>query len=166
MPSSPQSSWHRGTSSFSALALLPCVLACVHVSVRSIVGLLSRVQPTHPTVSAFTVLARSVAFCPSPQGFRPHSFVAPFQCPLSTQVTPSLSPECTLMLQRIIRVKQLKRVTTIFEIGMQTFYGIIVHAHGRGGGLTRARFKREITTCSHTKEIITLVPKRVYSIKK
>ena len=34
-----------------------------------------------------------------------------------------------------------------------------------GGGLARARFKREITTCSNTKEIITLVPKRVYSIK-
>ena len=70
------------------------------------------------------------------------------------------------MLQRIIRVKQLKRVTTVFEIGMLTFYGI-VHAHGPGGGwgLARARFKREITTCSNTKEIITLVPKRVYSIK-
>ena len=116
MPPSSQCSRHRGTSSFSALALLPCVLACVHVSVRSIVSLPSRVQPTHPTVSAFAVLARSVAFCPSPQGFRPHSFVA-----LSTQVTHSLSPECTLMLQRIIRVKQWKRVTTVFEIGMLTF---------------------------------------------
>ena len=139
MPSSPQSSWHRGTSSFSALALLPCVLACVHVhvSVRSIVGLLSRVQPTHPTVSAFTVLARSVAFCPSPQGFRPHSFVAlsaPFQCPLSTQVTHSLSPECTLMLQRIIRVKQLKRVTTVFEIGMLTFLRNYSPCARTGGG--------------------------------
>ena len=57
-----QCSWHRGTqSSSSALALLPSVFACVHVSVRSIVGLLSRVQPTHPTVSAFAMLARSVA---------------------------------------------------------------------------------------------------------
>ena len=37
---------------------------------------------------------------------------------------------------------------------------------GGGGGLATARFKREITTCSNTKEIITLVPKRVYSIKK
>ncbi len=76
-----QCSWHRGTqSSSSALALLPCVFAGVHVSVRSIVGLLSRVQPTHPTVSAFAMLARSVAFCPSPQGFRPHSFLCSAVC--------------------------------------------------------------------------------------
>ena len=63
-----QCSWHRGTQSSSALALLPSVFACVHVSVRSIVGLLSRVQPTHPTVSAFAVLARSVAFSPFSTG--------------------------------------------------------------------------------------------------
>ena len=76
-----QRSWDRGTqSSSSALALLPSVFACVHVSVRSIVGLLSRVQPTHPTVSAFAVLARSVAFSPSPQGFRPHSFLCSAVC--------------------------------------------------------------------------------------
>ena len=68
------------------------------------------------------------------------------------------------MLQRIIRVKQLKRVTTVFEIGMLTF--LRNSSCARTGGLARARFKREITTCSNTKEIITLVPKRVYSIKK
>ena len=69
--SSYQCSWHRGTSSF-ALALLPCVLACVHVSLVS-------------------VLARSVAFSPSPQKFRPLSFLCSVVCAvpmsLSTQVT-------------------------------------------------------------------------------
>ncbi len=70
------------------------------------------------------------------------------------------------MLQRIKRVKQLKRVTTVFEIGMLTFLRNSPRARTGGGGLARARFKREITTCSNTKEIITLVPKRVYSIKK
>ncbi len=65
------------------------------------------------------------------------------------------------MLQRIIRVKQWKRVTTVFEIGMLTFLRNSPRAR-TGGGLARARFK----TCSNTKEIITLVPKRVYSINK
>ncbi len=57
-----QCSWHRGTqSSSSALALLPSVFACVHVSVRSIAGLLSRVQPTHAPNSLRLRHARS--FC-------------------------------------------------------------------------------------------------------
>ncbi len=61
MPPSPPAtmSRHRGTSSSFVLALLPCVLASVHVNL----------------VSAFAVLARSLAFSPSPQGFRPLSYL-------------------------------------------------------------------------------------------
>ncbi len=63
---------HRGTSSCFVLALLPCVLASVHVSL----------------VSAFAVLARSVAFSP-PQGFRPLSFLRSAVCavPISAVYT-------------------------------------------------------------------------------
>ena len=66
-------SWHRGTSLSFVLALLPCVLASVHVSL----------------VSAFAVLARSVAFSPSPQGFRPLSFLRSAVCdvPMSAVYT-------------------------------------------------------------------------------
>ena len=38
------------------------------------------------------------------------------------------------MLQRIIRVKQLKRVTTVFEIGMLTFSRNSPRARTGGGG--------------------------------
>ena len=64
---------HRGTSSSFVLALLPCVLASVHVNL----------------VSAFAVLARSLAFSPSPQGFRPLSYLCSAVCavPMSAVYT-------------------------------------------------------------------------------
>ena len=43
------------------------------------------------------------------------------------------------MLQRIIRVKQLKRVTTVFEIGMLTFLRNSPCARTGGGGGAHSR---------------------------
>ena len=106
------------------------------------------IQPTHPTVPAYAVLARFVASLFLHRGFGRSPFSvtlsALFQCLLSTQVSHSLFILHARVVTIIIAEARDNFETHAIEIGMPTILRKTMHGrtdldHTKGGGGARSR---------------------------